>query len=395
MDVTQVALGRFHHFHLARQLEARGRLGGIWTGYPRFKLGDEQGIPPEKIHAFPWFYVPAQLMPRLPLIGRVDAAVRAAHWAAVEALDRRVAWAMHTPTVLVGLSSGGRASGRRAQSLGGRHVCDRGSTHIRFQDAILRDEYRRWGQSFPGVDPRVIAKEEAEYAGADLITVPSDFCHRSFVEQGVAADKVRVIPYGGRLDRFKPVGEPDPQAFTVLFVGSVSIRKGLPYLLQAFARLRHPNKRLKIVGAIADDLRPLLPSLPTQGVDFLGAVPNTELAGHYSRADVMVLPSLEEGLALVMAEAMACGCPVVASENTGARNLYEDGVEGRIVEIRSTHAILQALEALADDRPGTRELGLRARKRIQSLGGYDRYGDQWAALLDELEGGPGGARSNG
>ena len=99
----------------------------------------------------------------------------------------------------------------------------------------------------------------------------------------------------------------------------------------------------------------------------------------------MVLPSLEEGLALVMAEAMACGCPVIASANSGALNLFSDGVEGRIVPARSTSALLDAMEALAQDRVAARAMRDRARKRIESLGGYDRYGEQWAALLDELE----------
>ena len=60
MQVTQVALGRFHHFHLARQLERRGLLRAIWSGYPAAKLKDEAGIPPAKIHSYPWFYVPAR-----------------------------------------------------------------------------------------------------------------------------------------------------------------------------------------------------------------------------------------------------------------------------------------------------------------------------------------------
>ena len=388
MPVTQVALGRFHHFHLARQLEQRGRLAAIWSGYPRFKLKDEGGIAPHKIHSFPWFYVPAQATPRLPVIGASPSLRHYMHWRAIEAIDRRVAASLDAPTILVGLSGGGLHAGQRAQALGGAHICDRGSTHIRFQDAILAQEYARWDIPYHPIDPRVVAKEEAEYANADLITVPSQFCFQTFVDAGVPADHIRVIPYGGRLDRFAPTGAPDPDAFTLLFVGNVTIRKGIPYLLQAFAGLSHPRKRLKIIGAVDPETEPLLRTLPLASVEFLGPVPNAALAGHYSGADAMVLPSLEEGLALVMAEAMACGCPVIASANSGALNLFSDGVEGRIVPVRSTPALLEAMEALAQDRATAREMRDRARKRIESLGGYDRYGGQWAALLDELETAP-------
>ena len=387
-DVTLIALGRFHHFHLARQLEQRGRLKAVWTGYPRYKLRDEHGVPAERIHTFTWFYVPAQLLGRVPVLGRSQALAREMQWRAVEAIDLRVALTIDTATTLVGLSSGGLRSGRRAQAAGGRYVCDRGSTHIRFQDAILKEEYRRWKLEFYGVDRRVMAKEEAEYEAADQITVPSGFCRESFLAQGVPASKMNVIPYGGRLDRFRRVAEPEPDAFTIVFVGAVSVRKGVPYLLQAFARLRHPRKRLKIIGHILPDFEGLLRQLPTDGVEFLGGVANTELSTHYSTADVMVLPSLEEGLALVMAEAMACGCPVIASENTGAGDLFTDRVEGRILPVRSTDALVEALEALIQDRPSARELGRSAQQRIRSLGGYDRFGDDWAALLARMETAP-------
>lgn len=385
MNVTQIALGRFHHFHLARQLEARGRLAAIWSGYPRGKLADEKHIPANKIHCFPWLYVPSIGIRRVPWIGRSPRVLRDLHWAAVEAIDRRVARSLDEPTILVGLSSGGLHAGRRAVALGGRAVCDRGSTHIRFQDRILRDEFNRWGQEFDGVDPRVIEKEEGEYAAADLITVPSDFCFETFVGAGVDPAKIRVIPYGGRLDRFAPVGKPDSDKLSILFVGGVSLRKGIPYLLQAFAKVRHPAKTLRIAGVVQDDIRPYLDAAPLENVEFLGPVPNKELGRLYSAADMMVLPSLEEGLALVMAEAMACGCPVIASENSGARNLFEDGRDGLIVPVRDVMVLADAMQRLADDRDFASHLRIAARARVKELGGYDRYGAQWAALLDELD----------
>jgi glycosyltransferase involved in cell wall biosynthesis len=382
MKVTQIALGRFHHFHLARQLQKYDRLNEIWTGYPRAKLKDEVGIPRAKIKTFPWFYVPSQLAPRFGISPRFT---RILHWEAVNAIDRHVARRMNTPTVLVGLSSGGLYSGRRAKLLGGNYICDRGSTHIRFQDSILREEYRIWGMEFIGVDPKVIDKEESEYALADRITVPSKFCYTSFIDAGIAPEKLRVIPYGGRLDRFSPKGEPKSDEFNVLFVGQVSIRKGIPYLLEAFAKLNHPRKRLKIIGYVPTEMEALLRKLPMENVELLGIVSNQSLAMHYSTADVMVLPSLEEGLALVMAEAMACGCPVIASENTGALDLFTDGVEGRIVPIRSKSKLVEALDEFAQNRLEALRMREIARARIQTLGGYDRYGAQWYDMLNEME----------
>ena len=67
-----------------------------------------------------------------------------------------------------------------------------------------------------------------------------------------------------------------------------------------------------------------------------------------SSSHVLVLPSVEEGLALVQAQAMACGCPLISSTNTGGEDLFSDGVEGFLVPIRSPEAIAERLQQLAD-----------------------------------------------
>ena len=113
---------------------------------------------------------------------------------------------------------------------------------------------------------------------------------------GIPAEKVHVIPYGVRLDHFTRTEEPPQNSFEVLFAGQVSLRKGIPYLLQAFARLKHPNKHLTIAGAIQDDIRTLLSTLPTDNVVFTGPLPQAQLAKKMSASHLLVLPSVEEGL---------------------------------------------------------------------------------------------------
>ncbi len=378
--VCQITVGRFHHFHLARQLDQRGWLEAIHTGYPRFKLRDESGILPNKIRSFPWLQTPF-----MALQGRISPLLeRELSWWARETLDRRVVRRLGRANVLVALSGCGLRSGREMQMRGGQFVCDRGSSHIRFQDALIREEYRRWGLEFEGVDPRVIAKEEAEYELANRITVPSEFVRRSFLAHGVPEAKLAKIPYGARLDRFHPVDAPDPQKFTVLFVGQVTLRKGFLYLLDAFAKVKHPHKELLVIGAVAPELRPLLKKHSLEHVTFLGRVPNTELPGHYSRAHVFAFPSIEDGFGMVMGEAMACGCPVVATKNSGAEDLFTDGVDGYIVEVGSANAILNRLEILVQDPVLRLRLAESSLRKVRHLGGWDAYGSQMAAVFADL-----------
>jgi glycosyltransferase involved in cell wall biosynthesis len=201
---------------------------------------------------------------------------------------------------------------------------------------------------------------------------------------GVPAEKVYTIPYGVRLENFRPVGEPTPGEFNVLFAGGAGLRKGVPYLLQAFANLQHPRKKLRVAGYVRDNLRDVLHRLPKEHVEFLGPVPRERLVELMSTSDVMVLPSIEEGLALVQAEAMACGCPVIGSTNTGGDDLYTDGIEGFIVPIRDAAAILDRMQLLADDPALARSMRVAARERVQSLGGWSDYGNKWEVLLKHL-----------
>jgi glycosyltransferase involved in cell wall biosynthesis len=205
---------------------------------------------------------------------------------------------------------------------------------------------------------------------------------------GIAPEKVHVIPYGVRLDRFTPTEPPPTDSYEVLFAGQVSLRKGIPYLLEAFARLRHPRKHLTLVGTVQEDLRPLLATLPTENVTFTGSIPQPQLAHRMSASHVLVLPSIEEGFGLVMAQAMACGCPVIASSATGAEHLFADNQAGFIVEPRDIGALADRLQQLAGDPALQQQLSAAALACVQQIGGWDRYGDQWDTLLHSLTGIP-------
>jgi starch synthase len=118
-------------------------------------------------------------------------------------------------------------------------------------------------------------------------------------------------------------------------------------------------------------------------MDIIGSGPNIGLRRHYSRASVFVLPSIEEGFGMVIGEAMACGCPVIASTNTGPSELISEGVEGFIVQICSPQQIADRLQQLADQPQLRALMGQAALAMVQQLGGWDSYGDAWASLLQQ------------
>lgn len=381
MKVTQITIGRFHHFHLARQMERFEILDKIYTGYPKFKLKNEHGIPKEKIKTFPWIHT--------VYLGRGKVGLQSNIWLKrqltmldVLSLDKYVASQLSKPTVLVSLSGPGLKSGMKNKEMGGKYICDRGSSHIRFQDNILREEYDRWNIKYAGVDPRIINRGEKEYSVSDYITVPSKFVYDSFLSQGVPKNKLVKIPYGVNLQRFSKTTEPDKNIFSILWVGQASIRKGFLYALQAFQDLKIKNKKFTVIGSIENHVKERLKAYNLTNVDFKGIVPNAELKDYYSSHHVFLLPSIEEGLAMVQGEALACGCPVIATPNSGSEDLIEDGKEGFILPIRNVNVIREALEKFIDSPHLREEMSENALIKVTSLGGWDNYGENYYNFLN-------------
>lgn len=383
MKVTQVSIGRFHHFHLARQMERFGLLDKIFTGYPKFKLKDEQGIPTNKIKTFPWIHAPYMMRSKIGLDKYENLTKNWINFD-VKSLDNYVASQLTDPTILIALSCIGLKSGKLNQSRGGIHICDRGSSHIQFQSEILSEEYKKWGLTYAGTDVRIIQRELMEYQSADFITIPSQFVYNSFLEKGVSPDKLKKIPYGANLKRFSKVSEPEKNIFSVLWVGQISIRKGFLYALEAFNQLKTPNKRFTVIGSVESAIKDLLKTSALENVIFKGNVPNHELINYYNSHDVFVIASLEEGLAMVQGEALASGCPIIATPNTGCEDLIEDGKEGFIVPIRNVQAIKEAFEKFLDSPSLRDELGTNALSRIESSKGWDDYGDKFNSFIESF-----------
>jgi glycosyltransferase involved in cell wall biosynthesis len=285
--------------------------------------------------------------------------------------------------VVSALSGSGREAGREIQRRGGVYLCDRGSTHIRWQERLLAAEYDRLGLPFEQLDPRPFENEEIEYAMADAITLPSQFTRQSFIAMGVPAAKLKVVPYGVNLAAFHRVA-PRSERFRILFVGQLCVRKGLHDLLDCFADLALSDAELVLVGGHTADTEALLRRARLDNVRLTGLLSRAAVAVEMSRATVMVLPSLEEGLALVMAQALACGCPVIASTHTGAEDLFDDGVEGFIIPPSDQEALAGRILQFYRDRTLAPAMGEKAVARMAAMGGFERYGRASLALFDEL-----------
>ena len=221
--------------------------------------------------------------------------------------------------------------------------------------------------------------------------MPTRYAASTFIAEGIQSEKLIVNPYGVSLSDFAP--SPEGRAVTarprILFAGRLGIRKGLPWLLEAFAPFAG-EAELRLAGAEEPETAALLARLPMQGVTRLGALPRAALVAEMQAADLFCLPSLEEGLPLALLQAMATGLPAIASRETGAETVFAGRDAGRIVPARDRSALTAAIGDMLADRQALARQGETARAAVAGGFALADYGTRAAAGYRRLVGGESG-----
>ncbi|MDY7013615.1 MAG: glycosyltransferase family 4 protein [Cyanobacteriota bacterium] len=209
-----------------------------------------------------------------------------------------------------------------------------------------------------------LERKEREIQLADRILVASSIVKQSLLNVGVLPEKISVIPFGSPCNYFSPHPKTDT-TFRALFVGRVGPRKGVHYLFRAWRKLNLPNAELLCVGF--NEFPSAWLSQYQDAFNYIPSVPHASLQEYYNRADVFVFPSLVEGLALVLLEAMACGLPIITTTHSGGSDIITDGVEGFIIPIRDAIALEEKLEWCYSHPAELAEMGRAARRKAEVL----------------------------
>lgn len=288
--------------------------------------------------------------------------------AVYRSLDLRVAARLReSPHIrgLYGYEDGALASFREARRRGIRTIYELPIGYWRCYRELMEEEESlqpEWAVTLRGrgdSDEKLQRKDE-ELALATDIVVPSEFVRDTLRKASIEAS-VTVLPYGA------PYAEPITHEerskegkLKVLFVGGLSQRKGLSYLLQAARRLGSKIE-LTLIGRRVAECCALDAALRVH--HWFPSLPHAAVLEKMSRHDVVVLPSLFEGCALVVLEAMSQGVPVITTPNSGATHFISDGEDGFIVPIRDGEAIAEKLELLLLDRDRLAAMSLAATRK--------------------------------
>lgn len=257
---------------------------------------------------------------------------------------------------------------REAEKLGLTRIYDLPIGYWRAGLKIQHEEAERnpeWASTMVAMQDSAekFRRKDEEVERASRIVVASEFTRQTLLAAPAVHAPIDVIPYGAP----EPDAEIAPRSnrrLSVLFVGSLTQRKGISYLFEAMEPLRR-HADLTLIGQPAGMCRALDRALQLHA--WKPSLAQPQLWAEMRRHDVLVLPSLFEGFGLVLLEAMARGVVVITTPHTAGTDIIQNGSDGFIVPIRSAEAIRQSLEMLVNDRVRLRAMShaaLRTARRF-------------------------------
>ncbi len=376
MKVTIIVGGRFHAFDLAEQLQKNDMLYQLVTTYPKSKT-KRFNIPEEKLLTFPLIEYFKRGVHKIfgfyPLNYFLsDLFDKLASKSVKKDADVYIIWAgmaLHTIKKI------------RKENPKAKIILERGSTHIVEQNELLKKVIEK-----ELIDKRTIEKEQQEYDLTNFISVPSSFAKKSFVKYGVAHEKIFVNSYGVDLKMFYPIKNKDNVKFTIGYAGTLSAQKNVRSLINVVKSLVSEKLliKLNLVGNIDSNTfsRDLLKE---KFILYKPAIPQAELNVFFNNIDVFIQNSIQEGLSLVILQALSCGVAVIATENTGGAEVIVDGYNGFIIPAFDDEELRKKIESMYNLPLEKREkMKKNAVKSVKEGFTWTDYGNRYVEFLKQI-----------
>jgi len=369
MKVYISVFGKFHAFDLARELDNKGHLYKIFTTYPKYAL-KKYNITDDKIISLPIFEVFSRARKFVPfffLNSYLKNLSIIFDWICSLYINSKI-------DVFIGWSGFAKISMIKCKKLKITTFLERGSAHIVHQRKVLKNEEKKQNVKifFPEY---FVSKELEEYRLADQINVPSNFSKKTFPLN--LQEKLFVNSYGVDVKLFcqkKNI----KKKFIVLYVGGLSIQKGSHYLLKAMSQLINNGNSIEFwhVGSIDKQMNIFIKKYKNLSIIFFGHKSFSSLPKYYSKSSVFCIPSIHDGLALVIPQALACGLPVICTKNSGGSEFIKNGVNGFLIEPFSVISIKNKILKLYNDRKLLKRMSLNTRDIKNTKLHWGNYGDR-------------------
>jgi glycosyltransferase involved in cell wall biosynthesis len=379
MKISVAVRTKFHAFQIAEQLHQNGYLHRFYTSYYGSFLGKSNCT---------GFHVPPAQVQENYLTAFFYYVLRQESLKVNEWFGHKVAQQIGEEDLIAAWSLISKPIFLRANSLGIKKVLVHPSAHVLAHKAILEEEYDRLGidktKLLHSFSAARIDFAQTEYELADRIQVPSQFVADTFTAQGYAAKKLIQVPLGVDMQIFqRPADTPYPQNFTLIYVGSISVRKGVLTLLEVLKSLNLPHSKLLLVGQIDEEIKEKLVVYQNY-YDYVGVVPQKDLKNYLLQAAVFVINSLEDGFAQVVPQAMACGLPVICTNHVGAADCIADSKNGFIVPVNQPEKLKEKIVFFYENREKISIMGQAALQSVKEKFAWKAFGDSIIQYYQEM-----------
>lgn len=296
-----------------------------------------------------------------------------ANWLACMLFDKSAAPYVKETKIFHFVNGLGLTSALEAKRRGTITLCDMRAEHRDYQYAIVEEEHKRIKIEFKRPHSLLKKRLEDEYLIADYFIVPSSYAKRTYIQSGLNESRIFVVPYGVDFSHFNVIesksnpnlrrNQQHKSTFRVVYVGQMIVRKGVHYLIEAFKDFHPADSELLLIGGFPEKnyenyIRTLAKS--DNRIKFIGSIPKVKLRDFYAQSSVFVLPTLADSFGLVTLEAMACGVPVIVTENSGSQEVVREGKDGYIIKIREAEAITNYLNIFYHNPELRNQMGMSA-----------------------------------
>ncbi len=352
---------KHHYFEIAKILYQHGQLKKIISGYPWFKLKDYQ-IKKKFVSANGFYRILRQPLLTSKHFKRFDNLLMNLNFNYIDDITVKNIKKLDDIDVLLSFAGVGLKSGSKIKEKKKIYICDNASAHVTEYKDICDEEYKLFLNREYYINKQIYENRLSEYDNADIILTSSTFVKKTFEKYNHS--NLKMIELGTNPSMFFPVKEikKDKNYFDIIYIGRLTVLKGLHYLLDAFKNFKHPKKRLHIIGTHTDEKEFFENKLKSDDIFLYGHVNHHELNKILNNSDVIVFPSLQDGWGLAVTEAAAAGCPSIVSENCGVADFVKKSESGFVVPIRDSNSILEKLQELSDDRDLFYKMSINALK---------------------------------
>lgn len=217
------------------------------------------------------------------------------------------------------------------------------NSHVRNIQRLHRRAEQDLGMKDTWLNEALIQKTMMEYERADFIYTHSEYTRESLINEGINADKLKRT-FLKVDDRFNiPHKKPDDGVFRIVYAGRIDSTKGIPLLLEAFSNLSTTEAQLTLVGGWSSGRMKRYMKTWLEKDNRIKMAPGDPLKP-FQEADVYVHPTYEDGFAYAPMEALACGVPVIVTEDTGMKEHVQEGVNGYVVPTGNWESLMERME---------------------------------------------------